>query len=598
MVDWVADTWQIASRARWWAGPIFDKELRVTSRRRRYYLLRFAYVSLLVLVTLRFWYASVHVSGGASPVLQVSRLAQAGKGIIVTVVWFQFIAGQVLAAVLLSDAISSEIRQRTLESLLVTPIGAVHIVLGKLLSRLLQLVLLLAISLPVLAVVRVFGGVPWDYVVSSLCITLSGAVFAGSMSLLYSITYRHAYQAVLVVGLWYLVVWVMFAMPVMSLSAAGYLGYAPAVYVISLIDPIPALVTRTQMLLGAASGRNMPAPLLLHCLTILTAASAILALAVRRVRRATLAYENRSSRGLDADWRNGRLESRRRGNRDPKREKIAFGNPTLWLPFRGQARGPAPTAVLRPRKRGTPNRMRRVEGQPIVWRELRAPLLGVRKRGLFTAVSLIVVAVFIQAVAVISGPAIYTSSLASILVLHGLFIIRLAAAAAGAVTREKEARTWSILLATPLENAEIVKGKAFAALRRNAWLLAPLMVLYLVVALDGPAQGFPRLVLPAYAGLAGTVVFLLGLGLYLSTRLKTTTGAVIGTLGLYFVPKLFFCGISGPWLLLAARGPLGAFQCPVTGTLFAVALVSSVIYAAVGLLCLRAATRRLRRDVF
>ena len=36
-------------------------------------------------------------------------------------------------------------------------------------------------------------------------------------------------------------------------------------------------------------------------------------------------------------------QEERRGNRDPKRDLFAFGNPTLWLPSKGQARGPAPT---------------------------------------------------------------------------------------------------------------------------------------------------------------------------------------------------------------------------------------------------------------
>jgi two-component system response regulator HydG len=38
----------------------------------------------------------------------------------------------------------------------------------------------------------------------------------------------------------------------------------------------------------------------------------------------------------------------RRDNRDPKRDQIAFGNPTPWLPSEdGQARGPAPAAITR-----------------------------------------------------------------------------------------------------------------------------------------------------------------------------------------------------------------------------------------------------------
>jgi len=96
---------------------------------------------------------------------------------------------------LLSDAIGSEARRRTLDGILVAPMGGLYLVLGKLASRLLQIVLLLSLSLPLLAVVRVLGGVSWSYVVSGLCITLTAVLFAGSLSLLASTTSRKAYRA-------------------------------------------------------------------------------------------------------------------------------------------------------------------------------------------------------------------------------------------------------------------------------------------------------------------------------------------------------------------------------------------------------------------
>jgi ABC-type transport system involved in multi-copper enzyme maturation permease subunit len=143
-----------------------------------------------------------------------------------------------------------------------------------------------------------------------------------------------------------------------------------------------------------------------------------------------------------------------------------------------------------------------------------------------------------------------------------LLVIRLAISAAGAFTREKEARTWPILLATPLDNERIVKGKALGAFQRNLPLLATLLLLYLLASLLGPMDesGF---FLFAGIDLVGIVLFLLGVGLYLSARLKTTTGAVASILALFFVPKLFCCGSLGPLFLLSGRrsgGPARAHR--------------------------------------
>ncbi len=177
-------------------GPIFDKELRVSSRRRRNYVLRFAYIALLTVFLALVWIEAMGQSGSA--VYQISRMAEAGKFIVIYMVWFQFCATQFLAVILLSNSISDEIYNRTLGLLMTTPISSFQIVMGKLLSKLLQLVLLLAISLPLLAIIRVMGGVPWNYVISSLCITLTAIIFVGSLSLFFSIFSRRAYVVIII----------------------------------------------------------------------------------------------------------------------------------------------------------------------------------------------------------------------------------------------------------------------------------------------------------------------------------------------------------------------------------------------------------------
>ena len=180
---------------RWLTGPIFDKELRVSSRRRRNYVLRFVYIGLFVMLLGLSWLQ--FAAWDTSSLYLSSRMAQVGQGIMMFVIWFQFLAAQMIAIVMLSTAISDEIYHRTLGVLMTTPIASFQIVLGKLLSKLLQLLLLLAITLPLLAVVRVFGGVPWRYLVVSLCITLTTVTFVGSLSLLLSIFTRRAYSVII-----------------------------------------------------------------------------------------------------------------------------------------------------------------------------------------------------------------------------------------------------------------------------------------------------------------------------------------------------------------------------------------------------------------
>ena len=192
IMSWMVRVFGLA----WLTGPIFDKEMRVSSRRRRNYVLRFLYIGVFMVLLAMVWAQSMAYRGASA--YQVSRMARAGQAIVSVVLWFEFLAAQVIAVVMLSTSISDEIYHRTLGVLMTTPIGAFQIVVGKLLSKLLQLVLLLAISLPLLAIVRVFGGVPWDFLVSGLCVTLTTSLFVGSLSLLFSIFTRRAYSVIIV----------------------------------------------------------------------------------------------------------------------------------------------------------------------------------------------------------------------------------------------------------------------------------------------------------------------------------------------------------------------------------------------------------------
>ena len=105
----------------WLTGPIFDKELRISSRRKRNYVLRIAYLGILLLLVIAIWANMVDRRSG-NAVYQASRLSEAGLAITMTVVVFQFYAAQILAAIMLSNSISDEIYNKTLGALMSTPI--------------------------------------------------------------------------------------------------------------------------------------------------------------------------------------------------------------------------------------------------------------------------------------------------------------------------------------------------------------------------------------------------------------------------------------------------------------------------------------------
>ena len=556
----------------WLTGPIFDKELRVSSRRKRNYFLRCGYIILLGVFVLSTWYSTVVLRSSGSAVYQISRLSQAGKNIITSIVWFQFVVAQLVAIVMLSSSVSDEIRSGTLSVLMTTPINSFQIVTGKLLSKLLQLTLLLAISLPLLAIIRVFGGVPWDYIVASVCITLTAAVLAGALSLLLSMTYRYAHTVILVAIMVYLVVFGVLPGLFNLLAVKGIFIFDRQVTqsIIALTNPFWAFAATNAMLLiqsGVPKFFSWP----VHCLIMLAVTAVLITISVWRVRKAALCEAFGQSGKL---WSGRALRRKGSGNIDNTGSQ-------------------SPAGSIKP-----------VTGQPIVWKEMRKGFVGRSKGDI--AISVLLIGTFVTTVVLL----LFSSKRNIILPYYfvsGFYLvvmIRLAVFSAGGIAAEKEARTWPVLLATPLEDKEIVRGKAIAAFRRNI----PLLLLYFVLLCamyirlyslgslsgsDGLLQILVSLALVA-SGIVCSVLFVIGSGSYFGVRLKTTTAAVAATVGLYLVMTYLLSGMFNPLRVLLYRtlrwaGPWSYYAMTITFTL---------IQGGIGLFFAQRAVCRLRRDIF
>ena len=91
-----------------------------------------------------------------------------------------------LAPAFTSGAISLEREKQTLDMLAATPISSLAIVIGKLVSALAYVFLLIAASIPLTAIVFVFGGVGPDDVVRAYAVLVVSAIGLGSLGLFIS----------------------------------------------------------------------------------------------------------------------------------------------------------------------------------------------------------------------------------------------------------------------------------------------------------------------------------------------------------------------------------------------------------------------------
>ena len=469
----------------WLTGPIFDKELRVSSRRRRNYVLRSAYLSLFTIILVFVWLEEVRYLGSAA--YRISRRARAGQTITLFIVWFQFCATQLIAVIMLSTSISNEINNRTLGLLMTTPINSFQVVMGKLFSKLLQIILLLGISLPLLAVVRIFGGVPWDYIISSLCITLATLIFVSSLSMFFSIYFRKAYVVIIMT---ILSLGVLFAL-LPFLCFMIFKDIMPdddkLISIIFQANPYAIMMFNTIFMENPRSLGGIFFSWPLHCAIMLASSVVLLSVSVIKVRKVALLQ---ATGQLDGFFR----------------------------------KKPADGAV---KSRPIASAIKPVGKLAFLWKEMRTPLFGRNKiiAVIVISIALILLLLTYILVAIENGleyldvQAPFLAILGSI---GGLFAIVLPAAS---VTSEKESRCWPLLLVTTLSDWQILLGKIIGTLRRcvPAWFL---MFGHLIVfTLIGYIHPVALIHIPILV--AWIIVFFLGTGLYFSSRFKHTTTAVI-----------------------------------------------------------------------
>lgn len=558
-------------------GPIFDKELRVSSRRKRNYLLRSAYIILLAVFILFMWLSVIGTGGNkSSTIFQASRSSQMGRNAIIAIVWFQFIASQILAIVMLSSSISDEIRTGTLNVLMTTPVSSFKIVTGKLLSKLLQVLLLLAMSLPLLAIMRVFGGIPWNYVVFGLFITVTSVIFAGSLSLFLSIFNRYPYRVIILIFVGYFLIFGLLPFLCTQLSFSN--SEVLAIFV--NVNPFLAMVAATEQ-----QPAN-PINILIHCMIMLSASAVLLGISIWKVRSAAfrdmiVRRKNIESKVLIKDAEDS---ERKHYYEYSNYIRKVYGIPIIW------------------KERYCGNeyseRIKRVIGNPIVWKENYGYFFGKGKIDKIVTITIYLLCIFgIMLLLVLRNRLSIVMLSFTISGLYLILMLRLAISIAGSIAGEKEARTLPILLVTPLEGKDIILSKVKAALMRNISLLALYFVLRFFIYFSYSSQGIIRFSQIIYqipisaAGIVSRVLFIVGCGAYFGVRMKNSMAAVIATMGIFLVEFILNYLFALFFVRLMTPSSVAYYN-------IASIFVMTAIYTAAGLYLLRRSIQKLRCNIF
>jgi ABC-type Na+ efflux pump permease subunit len=500
-------------------GPVFHLELRRIARRKRYYLLLTLYGLLLLWVV----WSNQPQPPMPSPSARLSILYSeyAGKSLFQTYATWQLVMVVLLTPGLVAGVIAVERERKTLASLLASRLTSGEIVLGKLGARWLQIACFVALGLPVLVLVKHFGGVALKDMVLALATPLTTAFFLGAASILVSIHARRQRNAI--IGAYLLdLVWyigpILVAMILLSGSGSG------------VFETVFDWITATCPLSFGVDVRRggigfWEPPSLGHAVRMMVLQVAFGALmarvAVRRLRPVFCKGESQEEHA-----------------RAPERDRAT---PETAV---------SPTRPSTPEPQLAPPRPRPQCGEDaMLWKEVWATqphgVTGVLG-GLALAMMLILAAAFCVPKGLMSAQELLEHGYSAeyedlyhrldlnvrlrylVTLTAGVLLLGVSSIAACSLAGERDKDTWISLVATPLTAFEILRGKAIGAF----WSMRALLLVWLALVMMGLVVGavHPLGVLGVTLATATYLAFGCVLGMVYSLRALTSSRAVVSTL--------------------------------------------------------------------
>jgi ABC-type transport system involved in multi-copper enzyme maturation permease subunit len=194
---------------------LLTKELRLRLRRERFVWLIIIYLLVIGLLGFGFLQRANVFSGGYQGYL----LSQIGAQLYALLSFIQLFLIVLIAPAFTATAINGEKERQTFDLLLCSKLSAFSLLAGKLIAGLVNVLLLIAASIPLFSLVFFFGGVSPSQVLSTLVIFIVTAIVAGTFSLFCS-TLIHRPTASTAVAYTFCAFW-LFAYPVVSILTLG-----------------------------------------------------------------------------------------------------------------------------------------------------------------------------------------------------------------------------------------------------------------------------------------------------------------------------------------------------------------------------------------
>lgn len=489
------------------------------------YVVRGVYATALFILMCTAWM----IVAGTQVISTIGDMARFGSILFQILVPLQLTLILFLSAIQSAASVAQEKDKNTFILLLMTRLGNAELVLGRLFASLLQVMMLIAVSLPILMLTTLFGGVAIEQVLWVAAVTAVSGLAAGSLGSTIALWRDKTFQTLALtimllagwIGGWEAVGWI----------AAGQTG-ADASWV-SFLSPARAIQAATQPMLGSA----WPIELIAFVGVGLLVSALLNAWAIFRVRAWNPGREVRAQQPEFSDDRSAEA-----------------GKPSTDAASEASSERLAPMTV-KPTQPARP-----VWNNPVLWREMKTWAYGRKIVFIRLAYWMLSLAVLGATIALTgsdelgrSEVSVTISSLARVIGPYFLAsLVLINALAVTSITNERDGKALDLLMVTDLSPKEFLFGKLLGVL----YVTRDMVVLPLVVALVAWWFGGFRTPDLIYltVGLMVMNIFVTMLGIHCGSSYTNSRQAVAVSLGSVF---FLFVGVLTCLYMMVS---FGSFQ--------------------------------------
>ena len=510
-------------------GPVFTREVTIAPRRDWTYILRSVYVGLLLLLIVTAWL----VISGTQLITDPGDFARFGTMLFQFLAPVQLVLAIFFAATLAASAVGQEKERGTLTLLLMTRMTNSELVLGKLLASLLNIIMMLAVSIPVFMAVAMLGGISYYQIVRVLLVTLFSMLLCGSLGSCIALWREKTFQAIATTIL-ILVLWIGFWESLSLTYVTGSWNYA------AMFSPWSAIVVAARPAIDLTSGLFGPIQgflIVCGCLVI-----GINTIAIAMVRIWNPSREARPTTMEQDTWHKKQVEQTLEETLTWESREPATVSPNNVPQNNAATQSPALNS----------KHIRHAWNNPIIWREIMTRAYGRRIWIIqFGFLAFFAMCAWSLHTVVTENVVITAAQLAGSLVpLFLLSLVLVNVQAIASQTSEKDGRTFDLILASDITPKEYVFGKLGGVFYNMRWIvLFPMALcgyLYWHEALTGAGLLFLLI------SLIVLYVFVAMVGVYIGMQYDNTRAATATSLGLVF---FLFVGIAAcMWIMVAFSG--------------------------------------------